>query len=145
MRRFLKIPEERLVWKILRSLPKRFSYKVTAIKKAKIIKTMKLNELVDSLTAFEMYLKDEKGTTSSHCNLALNTNNDDLRMDRDRGITCRECEGYDHVQKECSNILSYASTWSNEDSENKKDGEDIFSELVALINHSTKTPPQSQS
>ena len=43
------------------------------------------------------------------------------------------------------NILSYATTWSDEDSENNKDGEDIFNELVALVSHSTKTPPQSQS
>ena len=85
-----------------------------------------------------MYLEDEKGTISSHYNLALNTNYDASRMDSNRGINYRECEGYDHVQEECSNILSYATTWSGEDSENNKDGEDIFSKLAALISHSTK-------
>ena len=91
------IPKERLVRKVLRSFPKRFAYKVTAINEAKNIKTMKLEELVGSLRTFEMYLEDEKGTTSSHCNLALNTNYDASRMERNRGINCRECGGYDHV------------------------------------------------
>ena len=138
-----KIPEERLVRKVLRSLPKRFAYKVTAINKAKNIKTMKLEELVGSLRTFKMYIEDEKGTTSSHYNLALNTKYDASRMDRNRGINCRECGGCDHVQEECSNILSYATTWSDDDSENNKDGKDIFSESVALVSHSTKTPPQN--
>ena len=92
-----------------------------------------------------MYLEEGKGTTSSHCNLALNTNFDASRMDRSKGINCRECRDYVIVQEECSNILSYAATWSDEESENNKDGEDIFSESDALVNHSTKIPPQSQS
>ena len=71
---------------------------------------MKLKELVGSLRTFEMYLEDGKGTTSSHCNLALNTNYDASRMDRNRGIYCRERGGYNHVQKGCSKILTYAAT-----------------------------------
>ena len=105
-----KIHEERLVRKVLRSHLKRFAYKVTTINEAKSIKTMKLEELVGSLRTFKMYLEDEKGTTSSYCNLALNTNYDASRMDMNKGINCRECGGYDHVQEECYNILSYAAT-----------------------------------
>ena len=111
----------------MRKLPKRFAYKVTAINEAKNIKTMKLEKLVGSLRTFQMYLEDEKGTTSSHCNLTLNTNYDAPRMDRNRGINCRECGDYDHVQEDCFNILSYAATWSDEALENNKDREDIFS------------------
>ena len=44
----------------MRSLPKRFSYKVTTIKEAKNIITMKLEELMGSLRTFEMYLEEEK-------------------------------------------------------------------------------------
>ena len=55
-----KIPKERLVRKVPRSLPKRFAYKVTAINVAKNIKTMKLEELVGSLKTFDMHLEDEK-------------------------------------------------------------------------------------
>ena len=97
------------------------------------MKTMKLKELVGLLRTFEIYLEDEKCTTSSHCNLALNTNYDVSRMDMNRGINCRECGGYDHVQEECFNILSYAATWSDKDSENNKDGEDILIESVELV------------
>ena len=89
-----KIPEERIVRKVLRSIPKRFSYKVTTLNKAKNIKTMKLEELVGSLKTFEMYLEDKKGTTSSHYNLDLNTNYDASSMDRNRRINYRECGGY---------------------------------------------------
>ena len=41
-----KILEEKLVRKALRSLPQRFSYKVTAIEEAKDIQVMKLDELM---------------------------------------------------------------------------------------------------
>ena len=51
---------------------------------------MKLKELVGSLRTFEIYLQDEKGTTSSHCNIDLNTNYDASRMDMNKGINYRE-------------------------------------------------------
>ena len=41
-----KISEEKLVRKALRSLPRRFAYKVTAIEKAKDIQAMKLDKLM---------------------------------------------------------------------------------------------------
>ncbi|CAJ2636000.1 unnamed protein product [Trifolium pratense] len=48
-----KIPEEKLVRKMLRSLPKKFDMKVTAIEEAKNISQMKLDELVGSLQTYE--------------------------------------------------------------------------------------------
>ncbi|KAK2363063.1 gag-protease polyprotein [Trifolium repens] len=44
-----KIPEEKLARKILRSLPKRFNMKVTAIEESEDLSTMKVDELIDSL------------------------------------------------------------------------------------------------
>lgn len=41
--------EEKLVVKILRSLPKKFDMKVTAIEEAQDIKNMKVEELIESL------------------------------------------------------------------------------------------------
>ena len=41
-----KYSEEKLVRKTLRSLPKRFAYKVTAIEEAKDVQNMKLDELM---------------------------------------------------------------------------------------------------
>lgn len=55
-----KIPEDKLVRKTLKSLPKRFVYKVTTIKEAKDVTTIQLDELIKSLHTFEMNLKHNK-------------------------------------------------------------------------------------
>lgn len=48
---------------MLRSVPKKFNYKVIAIEEVQDITTMKLDELIGSLRAFEMRLKiDERDT-----------------------------------------------------------------------------------
>jgi hypothetical protein len=51
--------DEKLVRKILRSLPKRFDRKVTAIEEAQDIASMKVEELVGSLQTFEMNISDK--------------------------------------------------------------------------------------
>ena len=55
-----KIPEEKLVRKALRSLPRRFPYKVTAIEEAKNVRSMKFDELMGSLCTFKMNLNENK-------------------------------------------------------------------------------------
>ena len=55
-----KILEEKLVRKALRSLPRRFAYKVTTIEEAKDIQAMKLDELMGSLRTFEMNFNEDK-------------------------------------------------------------------------------------
>ena len=55
-----KIPETTLVRKIMRSLPDRFSSKVIAIEQAKDLDSMKVEDLMGSLCAFEMTLKQRK-------------------------------------------------------------------------------------
>ena len=52
--------ETKLVRKTLRSLPKRFAYKVAAIEKAKDVSTMQLDELMGSLQTFELNLSQNK-------------------------------------------------------------------------------------
>ncbi|KAK2402591.1 gag-protease polyprotein [Trifolium repens] len=54
-----KIPEEKLARKILRSLPRRFNMKVTAIEESQDLSTMKVDELIGSLQTFEMSLDDK--------------------------------------------------------------------------------------
>ncbi|GAA0144846.1 hypothetical protein LIER_05183 [Lithospermum erythrorhizon] len=49
---------EKLVRKILRTFPKKFSHKVTAIEEAQDLTTMRLDELMGNLTTFEMSLDD---------------------------------------------------------------------------------------
>ncbi|KAK2452208.1 gag-protease polyprotein [Trifolium repens] len=53
-----KIPEEKLVRKILRSLPRKFDMKVTAIEEAQDISSMKVDELIGSLQTFELYINE---------------------------------------------------------------------------------------
>jgi hypothetical protein len=53
-----RIPEEKLTRKILRLLPKRFNMKVTSIEESQDLRTMKMDELIGSLQAFEMTFND---------------------------------------------------------------------------------------
>ena len=56
--------DEKLVRKILRSLPKRFDMKVTAIEEAQDISSLKVDELIGSLQNFEITVNsktDKKG------------------------------------------------------------------------------------
>ena len=55
-----RISEEKLVRKALRSLPKRFVYKVTAIEEAKDVRKMRLDEMIGSLRTFEMTLEEDR-------------------------------------------------------------------------------------
>ena len=50
------ISNSKVVRKILRSLPKRFRAKVTAIEESKDVDSLKIDELVGSLQTFEMTL-----------------------------------------------------------------------------------------
>ncbi|CAL8097233.1 unnamed protein product [Prunus armeniaca] len=49
-----KIPEDRVVKKILRSLPPRFSPKITAIEEIRDLNTLKVRELIGSIQTYEM-------------------------------------------------------------------------------------------
>ena len=62
-----KIPETILVKKIMRSLPDRFSSKVIAIEEVKDLDSMKVEDLMGSLCAFEMTLKQRKKKGEIHC------------------------------------------------------------------------------
>jgi len=59
-----KISDEKLVRKILKSIPKRFDMKVTAIEEAQDISSLKVDELIRSLQNFEITINsktDKKG------------------------------------------------------------------------------------
>lgn len=51
--------EEKLVRKILRSLPKKFDTKVTTIEEAQDLSTIKVDELNGSLQTFELVINDK--------------------------------------------------------------------------------------
>ena len=55
-----KISNEKLVRKILRSLPKRFDMKVIAIEEVQDISNMKVDELIGSLQNFEIMINNRE-------------------------------------------------------------------------------------
>ena len=153
-----KISEEKLVRKALRSLPKRFAYKVTAIEEAKDVQKMKLEELIGSLRTFEMNLQEGKkekknigiafqadtveATDFEESMVLLSKNlNEAVKRFRkknrnniggseasaqNKGIQCRECEGFGHIQSECANTAkkkgkSFNAMWSDEDSDGSRE------------------------
>ncbi|KAK2436692.1 secreted RxLR effector protein [Trifolium repens] len=70
-----KVSDEKLSRKMLRSLPKRFDMKVTAIEEAQDIANMKVDELVGSLQTFELTL-NERGDKKSK-SVAFISNDDE--------------------------------------------------------------------
>ena len=70
-----KMLEEKLVRKILRSLPKRFATKVTAIEEAQDIGNMQVNELIGSLQTYELTLKEK--SDKKHKSIAFVSNTEE--------------------------------------------------------------------
>ncbi|XP_062088790.1 uncharacterized protein LOC133795353 [Humulus lupulus] len=65
---------------------------------------------------------------------------------KNRGIKCRECEGFGHIQAECANTLkkkkAFAVTWSDSDEdkeENSSGDSDGEKQMVAFMARSSKS------
>lgn len=69
--------DEKLVRKILRSLPKRFDMKVTAIEEAQDISSMKVDELIRSLQTFEL----ANGFKKKNMAFISNTDEEDVQCE----------------------------------------------------------------
>ncbi|GAA0164166.1 hypothetical protein LIER_39732 [Lithospermum erythrorhizon] len=148
---------EKLVRKVLRTLPKEFAYKVTAIEEAQDLTTMSVDELIGNLTMLEMSLDD--GESNKKKGIALRTSSDeDLvetmnisnnrwkkpvkpgnygvgQSDGSKGIQCRDSEGFRHIQVECPNYIkkqsnNFSSTLSDDESHDGQ--EDPISNFVAF-------------
>jgi len=72
-----KISDEKLIRKILRSLPKRFDMKVATIEEAQDIFNMMLDELIGSLQTFEL----AKGYKKKSIAFVSNTDEEDVQRD----------------------------------------------------------------
>ncbi|XP_058784264.1 uncharacterized protein LOC131659038 [Vicia villosa] len=146
--------EEKLVRKILRSLPKIFAMKVTAIDEAQDISKMKVDELIGSIQTFEMSISDivEKKNKSiafkARRNVKNTPSNNDKSYDSSKrskpeensnegkGIQCHRCEGYGHIRAECPTYLKekmkgLSVTWSKGDSESESE-EETAKHIIAL-------------
>src|ERR1044072_3536068 len=78
-----QISEEKLVRKILRSLPKRFAMKVTAIEEAQDIGSMQVDELIGSLQTFELSFNDKTDKKSKSIAFVSNTDEGDDESESD--------------------------------------------------------------
>jgi len=72
-----KMSDEKLVRKILRSLPKRFAMKVTAIEESQDISNMRVDELIGSLQTFEMGICDGSEKKAKSIAFMSNTEGED--------------------------------------------------------------------
>lgn len=73
--------EEKLVIKILRSLPKKFDMKVATIEESQDICNMKVDELVGSLQTFELAISDRSEKKKKSITFVSNTNNEEVQCD----------------------------------------------------------------
>jgi len=121
-----KIYDEKLVRKILRSLPKRFDMKVTAVEEAHDISSLKVDELIESLQGnhendedmFEslaligrqfkkIFKRFDRRSRPNGQNIRPNIDNQpskekmarsDEKKSQYKGVQCHECEGYGHIR-----------------------------------------------
>ncbi|KAK2362889.1 gag-protease polyprotein [Trifolium repens] len=76
-----RLSDEKLVRKILRSLPKRFDMKVTTVEEAKDIASMKVEEVVGSLQTFEMNFSEKVEKKGKNIAFTSNTEEADDNLD----------------------------------------------------------------
>ncbi|KAK2369245.1 hypothetical protein QL285_082393 [Trifolium repens] len=83
-----KIPEEKLVRKILRSLPMKSDMKVTAIEEAQDISSMKVDELIGSLQTFELSI-NERSEMKNKSITSISNIDDEIQcdMETNKGIS----------------------------------------------------------
>ena len=162
-----KTEDSKIVRKILRSLPESFRAKVTIIKESKDLNEIKIQELIDSLQTYELSIPSQRKSKS----LSLKTINERLEAKTSRmrmslkrkwhtllrttmsakdskdsttsqAVTCYECKGHGHVQKECPTYLKakgkvFATTLSdsndsNSDLEENCDEEGNYTAFMAI-------------
>ena len=76
------IPEPKVVWKVLRSLPEKFQSKITAFKESKDIDKIPLTELVGNLQTYELGLtRIEKSSKSKSMALKAKSSDTDESSD----------------------------------------------------------------
>ncbi|XP_045810770.1 uncharacterized protein LOC123905185 [Trifolium pratense] len=71
------ISDEKLVSKILRSLPKRFDMKVTTIEESQDLATIQVDELIGSLQTYELAMNQRKEKKNKSLAFASNTREDE--------------------------------------------------------------------
>ncbi|GAV61639.1 zf-CCHC domain-containing protein/UBN2 domain-containing protein, partial [Cephalotus follicularis] len=110
-------PNQELVRKILRCLPKSWTPKVTAIEEAKDLSTLPLEQLLGSLMTHETTMKNHENVeVKKKKSIALKASKEDRKKSFKKNFaqdeesskreepTCYECNKPDHFKNECPNL-----------------------------------------
>ncbi|CAL2226985.1 unnamed protein product [Prunus armeniaca] len=120
-----KIPEDRVVKKILRSLPQRFQPKITAIEEIRDLNTLKVQELIGSIQTYEMkHLppKKSKNVAFKVVNEEDDGHSNEDCSDEELTILTRrfmnflknqDQRSYGHISSECANTLKKQKDGNN--------------------------------
>ncbi|XP_021831887.1 uncharacterized protein LOC110771842 [Prunus avium] len=154
-----KIPKDRVVKKILRSLPQHFQPKITAIEEICDLNTLKVRELIRSLQTYEMkHLASKKSKSvalkvvdkedGEHQSKEFNGEefaylsrqfNKFFKNQNSRSHESRNHSGYGHIASECANTQKKQNgkakalnvTWRDSDSESESEENTIV--LITTI------------
>ncbi|KAK2448482.1 gag-protease polyprotein [Trifolium repens] len=132
-----KMSDEKLSRKLLRSLPKRFDMKVTAIEEAHDISTMKMDELVGSLQTFEIILDERGDKKNKSIAFVLNTDegNDQTEDEEEHSIE----DAIAMLGKQFNKVLKRV------DRKNRQNGQSIRFDINKQQNNLKKTKPEEKS
>ncbi|KAA0043382.1 gag-pol polyprotein [Cucumis melo var. makuwa] len=109
----------------------RFNMKVTTIEEVNDLSKMKLDELFGSLRTFELHLEEDYERGEKDYGTSKFEKNS-------KGIRCHECEGFGHIQSECTTYLkckkkSLVATLSDEENYLESDDEEVGIALISSI------------
>ncbi|KAA0037580.1 gag-pol polyprotein [Cucumis melo var. makuwa] len=132
-----RIPDSKIVRKVLRSLPRKFDIKVTAIEEAHDKTTLKLDELFGSLLTFEMTISDrenKKGKGISFKSIyeeetIVNQSDNEANMDESIALLMKQ---FSKVVKKLKNMNTIGSNAQNPNQYRRKDDIDFGDESECL-------------
>ncbi|KAK2459144.1 putative mitochondrial protein [Trifolium repens] len=132
-----KMSDEKLARKLLRSLPKRFDMKVTAIEEAHDISSMKMDELVGSLQTFESVL-DERGDKRNK-SIAFVSNTEEEDDQSEDGEEDSIADAIAMLGRQFNKVLKRV------DRRNRQNGQGIRFDINKQQNSLKKTNPEEKS
>ncbi|KAK2429756.1 putative mitochondrial protein [Trifolium repens] len=132
-----KISDEKLSRKLLRSLPKRFDMKVTAIEEAHDISTMKMDELVGSLQTFEIVLNERSDKKNK--SIAFVSNTDDSNDQSEEEEEDSLADAIAMLGKQFNKVLKRVG------SRNQQNGQSIRLDINKQQHSMKKTNPEEKS
>ncbi|KAK2426944.1 putative mitochondrial protein [Trifolium repens] len=132
-----KVSDEKLSRKMLRSLPKRFDMKVTAIEEAQDIANMKIDELVGSLQTFELTI-NERGEKKNK-SVAFISNDDEEESQT-------VVEGEESISDALALIgKQFGKVLRRVDRRARQNGQNIRFDINKQQNNVKKTRPEEKS